>query len=100
MTLNAGHFGLQAPGVPFAPIELGSASDPRVINGHGFHALFQHVQYIVQLALDQSAHRVELIFQPGPFDNFQAPRHHSANAFSNSKWRHAEFKENHKQMAA
>jgi hypothetical protein len=99
LTFDTGYFAVQATAVAAADIKLGGAGDAIVIGGDGFDTAAEHVEHSVQVAFDQGAHGVELIFQTGLVDDVQALGDGRTDAFAGAERRDTEFEKDHDEQS-
>src|SRR5262249_8007084 len=88
--LDAPHLAVQPAAGARAVIHLDRAADALTIRLEGLEAAADDREYLVPLALQGRAHRVQAVVQPTGRDQLQAARHIRRDALALAQRRHAE----------
>src|SRR5262249_47507505 len=72
LLFHALYLRFQPSAIPTAEVELGGAGDAVAVRGHGLQAATKDIEYLIELAFDDRAHRVQPVVEPALLDDLQA----------------------------
>ena len=85
-----------AAAVTAAKIELGRARDPIAVRGDLLDAAPHQIEHLIELALDNRAHRVQLVVEAAAVDDVDTLGHVRADAFAFAERRDRHFQKDHR----